>query len=82
MTHDSPTVGVLGTGFVTDVFHMPCFKQLGVDVIAVGARSEETGKEFAKKWRIKKAYGGENAIEGLCEDDDVNIRLRWACSAR
>lgn len=73
MTLARPKVGILGTGFVTDVFHMPCFRQLGVNVAAVGTRREEAGKEFSKKWGIKKAYGGEDAIERLCEDDDVEF---------
>jgi predicted dehydrogenase len=68
-----PKIGILGTGFVVDVFHMRCFRQLGADVVAVGARREEVGKEFARKWGIGKVYHGENAIEQLCKDSDVEF---------
>lgn len=66
-------IGILGTGFVTDVFHMRCFRQLGAEVVAVGARAESSAREFARKWGVKKVYAGENAIERLCRDPDVNF---------
>jgi predicted dehydrogenase len=68
-----PKVGVLGTGFVTGVFHMPCFKELGAKVVAVGTRREDAGKAFAEKWGIRKVYHGEDAIERLCRDSDVEF---------
>jgi len=66
-------VGILGTGFVADVFHMRCFKQLGVNVVAAGTRREEEGREFTRKWGISRLYHGENAIEQLCADPEVEF---------
>jgi predicted dehydrogenase len=68
-----PKIGVLGTGFVTDVFHMRCFRQLGAEVVAVGARVETSGKEFASKWGIRKVYSGEASIDELCRDAEVDF---------
>jgi predicted dehydrogenase len=68
-----PKVGVLGAGFVADVFHMLCFKELGVDVAAVGTRREGAATEFARKWGVSKVYYGDDAVERLCEDPDVEV---------
>jgi len=67
-------VGVLGYGFVQSVFHMPCYKEIpDANVVAVGGRRKEVAKEFAKRWEVKKTYSGENFIQKLCADPEVEV---------
>jgi predicted dehydrogenase len=66
-------VGILGTGFVADSFHMRCFKQLGVEVVAAGTRREEAGRNFTRRWGISRLYHGEDAIKQLCADPEVDF---------
>jgi predicted dehydrogenase len=72
-------IGVLGYGFVESNFHLPCYKEIvKADVVAVGGLKKRATEEFAKTWKIKKSYSGEDFIEKLCRDrevDTVDIRL-------
>ncbi len=66
-------VGILGYGFVQS-FHLPCYKEiLEANVVAVGGRKKETVEKFANKWRIKKTYSGEDFIESLCADPEIEV---------
>lgn len=65
-------VGVLGYGFVQSVFHMPCYREIPeADVIAVGGRRKEGVQGFAERHGIKKTYFGDDFIEKLCADPEV-----------
>ena len=67
-------VGVLGYGFVESTFHMPCYREISnVGIVAVGGRRKEAAEEFARVWRIKKIYSGEDFIEKLCNDQDIDV---------
>jgi len=68
------SIGLLGYGFVQSAFHMPCYKEISeANIVAVGGRRKETVNEFAKSWGVKNAYSGDNYIEKLCTDPDVEI---------
>jgi len=67
-------IGILGYGFVQSAFHMPCYKEIPeANVIAVGGRRREAAKEFANKWSVKRIYSGDNFIEKLCNDPEVEV---------
>ncbi|MHA1833327.1 MAG: Gfo/Idh/MocA family protein [Candidatus Baldrarchaeia archaeon] len=67
-------VGLLGYGFVQSTFHMPCYKEIpNVNVVAVGGRRKEAVENFARTWRIKKSYSGEDFIEKLCADPEIEV---------
>ena len=67
-------VGVLGYGFVQSAFHMPCYKEIPeADVIAVGGRRKDAVEEFASNWGIKGTYSGNDFVEKLCADPDVEV---------
>jgi predicted dehydrogenase len=66
-------VGVLGYGFVESNFHLPCYKEIvEANVVAVGGPKKKATEEFARVWRIKKAYSGEDFVEKLCEDREID----------
>ena len=67
-------VGILGYGFVQSTFHMPCYKKISTaNVVAVGGRKKEVAEEFANTWGIKKIYSGEDFVEKLCADPEVEV---------
>lgn len=67
-------IGILGYGFVQSTFHMPCYKEISTsNVVAVGGRKKEVAEEFANTWGIKKIYSGEDFVEKLCADPEVEV---------
>jgi predicted dehydrogenase len=68
-------IGLLGSGFILDTFHIPVLKELGqvVDLTAVAGRNSGKLEVFRKRWGIQKAYSGENNIEKLCSDPEVDV---------
>jgi len=65
-------VGIVGTGFVQDTYHMPAYSELKLaNVVAVAGRQK--AREFAKRWSISKVYDGEDAIEKMSRDPDVDV---------
>jgi len=65
-------VGIVGTGFVQNSFHMPSYSELKLANVVAVAGIENTG-EFAKRWSINKVYHGDDAIEKMCRDPDIDI---------
>jgi len=67
-------VGVLGCGFVQSVFHMPCYKEIPeANIAAVGGRRKEAVEEFSKNWGIERSYSGQDFVEKLCADPEVEV---------
>ena len=67
-------IGILGYGFVQSTFHMPCYKEISAaKVVAVGGRRKENAKKFANTWGIKKIYSGEDFIDKLCADHEIEV---------
>jgi predicted dehydrogenase len=65
-------IGLLGAGFVQD-FHMQAYKELpNVEIVAVGAQSEEHAQQFAQKWGIEHYYFGDEAIESICTMEEID----------
>jgi len=53
---------------------MPCYKEISTaNVVAVGGRKKEVAEEFANTWGIKKIYSGEDFVEKLCADPEVEV---------
>lgn len=67
-------IGIIGTGFITDGFHMPALRSLSsVEVVAVASRNPKHTSKFATKWGIKETYSGDEAIEKLCASKNVDV---------
>ena len=68
-------VGLLGSGFILDTFHLPALKSIGesVDVVAVAGHDPGKVEAFRKRWGIRKSYVGEDRIEKLCSDQEVDV---------
>jgi predicted dehydrogenase len=67
-------IGILGYGFVHSVYHMPCYGEIPAgNVVAVGGRRKGVAEHFASKWGIKKIYSGEDFIEKLCSDREIEV---------
>jgi predicted dehydrogenase len=77
LTESTINLGLLGSGFILDGFHLPVLKQLGqsVNLAAVAGRDQAKAQEFRKRWGIGRAYSGENGIEKLCSDPEVDVVL-------
>ncbi len=65
-------VGIVGTGFVQNTFHMPAYSEIKLANVVAVAGIEDT-VEFAKRWNISKVYHGDDAIEKMCRDPDVDV---------
>ena len=69
-------IGLLGTGFVLDEFHMPALAEVGnAKVVSVAGRSQAKVEAFAKKWGIPKRYFGARGMDQLCKDPSVDVVL-------
>jgi predicted dehydrogenase len=67
-------IGILGAGFVSNTFHMPSFQEIeGAQVVAAFSKRKEIVEDFAKRWKIPKAFHGEDGIAGLCADPEVEL---------
>jgi predicted dehydrogenase len=65
-------IGIVGTGFVQKSFHMPSYSELKLANVVAVAGIEDT-VEFAKRWSINKVYHGDDAIEKMCRDPNVDV---------
>jgi len=68
-------LGLLGTGFILDSYHLPIFNLLreSVSVVAVAGSEEGKVESFRKKWGIMRGYHGAGAIDRLCSDQEVDV---------
>ena len=65
-------IGVVGTGFVQNTFHMPSYSELRLANVVAVAGIEDTAA-FAKRWGISKVYHGDDGIEKMCRDPEVDV---------
>jgi len=66
-------IGVLGTGFINEAYHLPSLKEISdVEVSAVFGRTEVKTQEFAKRWGIPKYYYGDSGLEAICRDQSID----------
>jgi predicted dehydrogenase len=67
-------IGVIGSGFVHDVYHMPAYRSIPeANVVAVCAATRDKVESFAGRWGIKKRYHGKDGIRRLCADSEVDL---------
>jgi predicted dehydrogenase len=67
-------VGAIGCGFIHNVYHMPAFRSIAnVDVVAACAATKQEVQPFAERWGIGKQYYGDNGIEQLYADTEVDV---------
>ena len=67
-------MGVLGTGFINDAYHLPSFRVIpDVEVTAVYGKTENKTTEFAKKWGIPKIYHGDSGLDAICKDSSLDV---------
>jgi predicted dehydrogenase len=67
-------VGILGTGFVQETYHMPSFREIDhAEVAAVFGRSGAGTSNFAKRWGIQKSYYGQEGLERICKDPEIDL---------
>ncbi len=67
-------MGVLGTGFIHDAYHLPSFKEIpNVEVAAVYGKTENKTGEFAKRWGIPQIYFGDSGFEAICNDSSIDV---------
>jgi len=67
-------VGVLGYGFVQETFHLPSYKEIAeANVLAIAGRRKERAEEVAKRFGVKKVYSGDDFIEKVCSDPEIDV---------
>lgn len=67
-------VGLLGTGFINEAYHMPAFQEIeGARVVAVFGRSEAKTSDFARRWGIPRIYHGGDGLDAICKDPEVDV---------
>ena len=56
-------VGVIGCGFIHNVYHMPAFRRIPeAEVVAACAATKQEVQPFADRWHISKQYYGDDGI--------------------
>lgn len=64
-------LAILGAGFAAS-FHAMALKEIsGVEIVAVGSKTQAHAERFAKRWGIPKVFYGDQAIEKVASDHDV-----------
>ena len=63
-------VGIIGTGWIAEKAAITLAGLTMCEAYAVGSRSQEKADEFARKWKVKKAYG---SYAELMADPDVDL---------
>jgi len=67
-------IGLLGCGFIHNVYHMPAFRSIPeANVVAACAATQQEVEPFADRWKIGKRYYGNDGIEHLCADSEVEL---------
>lgn len=67
-------VGLLGTGFIQESYHVPALRQIAdAEIVAVFGRTEANASDFARRWGIPKWYHGEAGLEAICKDPAVDL---------
>jgi predicted dehydrogenase len=67
-------IGVLGYGFVQSAFHMPCYTEIPeANVVSIGGRKKQAVEKFADDWGIEKTHFGDDFIEKVCTDPQVEV---------
>jgi predicted dehydrogenase len=67
-------VGVIGCGFIHNVYHMPAFQRITeVEVVAACAATRQEVQPFADRWHIAKQHYGDDGIERLCADPEIDV---------
>ena len=61
--------GILATGFIADTFATD-LRDAGLDLVAVGSRSQESADVFAARYGIARAHG---SYDALVADPEVDI---------
>lgn len=61
--------GILATGWIAELFTQD-LQTAGLNVVAVGSRTEEKASDFAQRFNIPRAYG---SYQELVQDPDVDI---------
>lgn len=61
--------GILATGWIAELFTQDLLTA-GLNVVAVGSRTEQKAKDFAEQFAIPRAYG---SYQQLVQDPDVDI---------
>ncbi len=66
-------LGVLGTGFINETYHLPALRELPeVEVAAVFGKTESKTSDFARNWGIPKYYFGEGGLDSICKDSSLD----------
>jgi len=72
----SVRLGILGAGFVVSYFHLPSLAEIpGVEVAALGSRRQSSAEDLARRFGVRRTYHGENFIEKLCMDPEIDSVL-------
>jgi UDP-N-acetylglucosamine 3-dehydrogenase len=62
-------VGIIGCGAIARKAHIPAYRDLGVDIIAVADTNEQRAKSCARRFKVKKWYTDYTRL--LNEDPDL-----------
>jgi predicted dehydrogenase len=55
LTVNKTKVGMIGSGFIHNVYHMPAFRNIAnVDIVAACATTKQEVQPFAERWGIGK----------------------------
>ena len=67
-------VGVLGYGFVQETFHLPSYMEISeANVLAIAGRKKGKAEDVARKFGIQKVYSGDDFIEKICSDPEIDV---------
>lgn len=66
----SPSIGILGSGFIVNDCHLPSYRQLGLNVAAIASRTLSNAQEVARIHDIPKVHP---TYQDLLDDPSIEI---------
>ncbi len=68
-------VGVIGTGLIADFAHLPAYRQLGAEIVAVADVVESRAQTMAHKYGVSQAYGDYRRLLERTDIEAVSITV-------
>ena len=70
LSQKSPSIGILGSGFIVNDCHLPSYRQLGLNVTAIASRTLLNAQEVARNHDIPKVHA---TYQDLLDDPSIEV---------
>ena len=63
-------IGILGSGFIVNDCHLPAYRKLGLNVVAIASRTKENAQRVGREHSIETVY---ESFEALLDDATIEV---------